>query len=275
MRYRARARRSGDTPYVLAEAPIEAHDRRKGPVRVGEAVVVMAAPPVQSPPDTDLPPRSLFDAQRNCYYAKPRLRGWSHLLWFEVSLVVGTLLIAAARSDLEVTAAAIYATAVSGLFGASALYHRGNWNPSVSRILQRVDHAMIFMMIAGTATPVFLLAAPGGYGIVCLVVLWSLTLLATGLHLVWMQAPERLVGATFVALGLAGSLALPQVWLHRGVAAAVLLLAGGLWYLVGALAYHRRWPDPAPAWFGYHEVFHACVCAAATCQYIAIAFFIL
>ena len=132
---------------------------------------------------------------------------------------------------------------------------------------------MIFLLIGGTATPAFLLTA-GTFGRACLSVLWVLILTATAAHLAAMDRPELVVGATFVGLGLVAGLCVPGVWLHAGAAAAVLLLAGGALYTVGALCYHRRWPNPSPAIFGYHEVFHAYVCAAATCQYIAIAFFI-
>jgi hemolysin III len=132
---------------------------------------------------------------------------------------------------------------------------------------------MIFLLIAGTATPVFLIAAHGALGLTCLIVMWMLTLAAAAAHLAWMHAPELLVGATFVSLGLLAAVALPAVWIHAGAAPGTLIVAGGLLYVTGALAYHRRWPDPSPAVFGYHEVFHACVCVAAACQYLAIALF--
>jgi hemolysin III len=105
-------------------------------------------------------------------------------------------------------------------------------------------------------------------------VMWALTLIAAAIHLVWMNAPELLVGGTFVGLGWAAGLSLPWVWIHAGVVPGVLMLAGGLLYTAGALSYHRRWPNPYPSVFGYHEVFHAYVCAAAACQYVAIAWFI-
>jgi hemolysin III len=104
--------------------------------------------------------------------------------------------------------------------------------------------------------------------------LWALTLTAAAVHLVWMSAPEVVVGAVFVGLGWVAALALPGVWIHAGVAPAVLVLAGGLLYMAGAISYHRRRPDPYPSVFGYHEVFHAYVCAAATCQFVAISLFI-
>ena len=133
---------------------------------------------------------------------------------------------------------------------------------------------MIFFLIACTATPAFLLAMRGGFGLACLIVMWSLTLTAAGIHMARMVLPERLVGATFLGLGWVAGLALPEVWIHDGAAPGALMVAGGLLYTAGAISYHRRLPDPYPSVFGYHEVFHAYVCAAAACQFIAIALFI-
>lgn len=233
----------------------------------------IAGPP--SPANGQLRPVSpsiwLYDSRRGVHYAKPLLRGWLHLLWFEASLIAGTLLVVAARGVRQVVGVAIYAGCLSGLLGVSALYHRGTWGSPASRILQRADHVMIFLLIAGTATPVFLLGVPGSYGLVCLIVLWALTAGAIGAHLARMSAPEWLVGGTFIGLGAVNAAALPALWTHAGAAPALLVLAGGLLYITGALGYHRRRPDPFPSVFGYHEVFHALVCAAATCHFIAIA----
>ena len=220
------------------------------------------------------PPGALYDARRRVYYAKPALRGWLHAVWFGTSLAAGPLLVYRGHEAGTVAALAVYAVSVSGLFGISALYHRGTWSQPWSVRLQRMDHLMIFFLIAGTATPAFLLAMPGPYGLACLIVMWTLTLTAAAIHLAWMNAPELLVGGTFVGLGWAAGLSLPWVWIHAGVAPGILMLVGGLLYTAGALSYHRRWPNPYPSVFGYHEVFHAYVCAAATCQYVAIAWFI-
>ena len=216
-----------------------------------------------------------YDARRGVYYTKPLLRGWLHLLWFAASLVLGPLLVIRAHGATRITALIIYAVSVSGLFGFSALYHRGNWTAAWRRRLQRLDHAMIFFLIAGTATPAFLLAARGTFGLVGLIVLWTLTLTAAVIHMAWMSAPERVVGGTFIGLGCVAGLALPAVWIHNGIVPAVLILAGGVLYTAGAISYHRRRPDPRPSVFGYHEVFHTYVCAAAACQYAAIALFII
>jgi hemolysin III len=217
----------------------------------------------------------LYDRDRNVYYTAPMLRGWAHLLFFEVSLVVGTVLIVAARGATETFAAAIYAGTVSGLFGVSGLYHRGRWRPAARRMLQRADQVMIPLLIAGWATPAFLLAVPGRAGVTGLCLLWALVLTAAACRIVWWNAPRRLVGAAYLGLGWMAGLALPAVWVRFGVAPVVLLTTGGLPYTVGALVYCRRRPDPVPAVFGHHEVFHAFVCAAATCQFLATALFIL
>src|ERR1700722_7982417 len=195
----------------------------------------------------------LYDARRGVYYAKPVLRGWLHLLCFAASLVAGPLLLAGAHGAAQITAVAVYSASVTALFGASALYHRGTWSDAASRRLQRLDHAMIFFLIAGTATPAFLLDTHALIGRAGLIAMWTLTLPAAAIHLTWMNAPELLVGATFVGLGWAAGLALPWVWIHAGVAPAALMLAGGLLYTAGALSYHRRWPDAYPSVIGYHE----------------------
>ena len=219
-------------------------------------------------------PGTLYDARRGVYYVKPVLRGWLHLLWFAASLVAGTVLVARAHGAVRITALAVYAASVSAMFGVSALYHRGTWTAAWTRRLQRLDHAMIFLLIAGTATPAFLLATSGAFRLACLVTMWALTAAAAALRLAWMSAPELVAGSTFVGLGWVAVLALPDLWIHAGAAAGGLMLAGGVLYTAGALSYHRRRPDPCPAVFGYHEVFHAFGCAAAACQYAAIALFL-
>ena len=231
---------------------------------------MVMGPPAHLPPTAD----ALYDARRDVWYTKPVLRGWLHLVWFGASLVGGTLLLARAHGATRVVAAAVYAASVSALFGISALYHRGNWTAEWRRRLQRLDHAMIFFLIAGTATPAFLLAVRGAFGLACLIVVWALTLAAAAVHLAWMNAPELVVGGAFVGLGWVAGFSLPGVWIHAGAAPGALMLAGGLLYTAGAIFYHRRLPDPYPSVFGYHEVFHACVCAAAACQYAGLALFI-
>lgn len=202
---------------------------------------------------------------------KPLWRGWLHLAWFEVSVVMGTILIGMVHGGVRTTAAALYAASVTALFGTSALYHRGNWRPKIAQRMQRLDHAMIFLLIAGSATPLFLIVVPQPGRTIMLVVVWALTMLAMVAHLTWMTAPEVVVGGTYIALGCIGIVALPYAFTRAGVAVFVLLLAGGVLYALGAVLYHVRWPNPRPSVFGFHEVFHVFVCLAATAHYIAIA----
>jgi hemolysin III len=229
---------------------------------------------VVAPSAAAAPALTLYDRQRDLYYAKPRWRGWQHLIWFALSLALAPITLVHAHGAVQVSGLAIYCASVSLLFGASALYHRGNWTGATRMWLQRLDHVAIYLLIGGTATPVFLLTTQGTVRIVAIVTIAALTTLASALHLAWMNAPEALVGWTFAGLGLSAGLALPAVWARAGMVPAVLIMAGGLLYLVGALSFYRRRPDPSPQVFGYHEVFHAYVCAAAACQYVAVVVFI-
>lgn len=219
-------------------------------------------------------PATLYDRQRDLYYAKPRLRGWQHLVWFVLSLIVAPLTLAHADGAVQVAGLAVYCASVTFLFGTSALYHRGNWTGRSRLWMQRLDHVAIYLLIGGTATPVFLLTTHGAVRITAIVGIATLTATASILHLAWMHAPEILVGWTFAGLGLSAGLALPAVWMQAGATPSALIVIGGLLYLVGALSFYRRSPDPLPGVFGYHEVFHAYVCAAAACQYIAVVVFI-
>jgi hemolysin III len=225
------------------------------------------------PAPVPAPSGLLYDARRDVYYTRPVLRGWLHLLFFWAALAGGVVLLVRAHGAAQITAAAIYSASLSALFGTSALYHRGTWTAAWRLRLRHLDQAMIFFLIAGTATPAFLLAAPAGVGLGCLIAMWVLTLAAVAVRLGRASAPEFVAGALFIGLGCAGGLAVPWVWIHAGTASGVLILVGGLLYIAGALFYHRRWPDPYPSVFGYHEVFHVYVCVAAACQYVAIARF--
>ncbi len=218
--------------------------------------------------------RTADDSARGVRLPRPRLRGVFHQVWFELSLVAGTALVLTTHGGRARWAVVVYAASVSGLFGASALYHRVPWRPVVMRQLQRLDAAMIFVLIAGTYTPVLVLAAPRPFGVVLLTVVWALAGLGIVARLIWMDAPQWLVGSAYFGLGWLAVAALPAAWPVIGVGGVGLITAGGLLYTVGALGFHRQRPDPVPAVFGYHEVFHTYVCAAATCHYVAIALFV-
>jgi hemolysin III len=206
---------------------------------------------------------------------KPRLRGVLHQCAFVASLLVAPLLLLSADAVRSRVAAAIFAASVATCFGASALYHRVTWTPPVRRWMRRVDHAGVYLLIAGTYTPVSLLVLDGAWGRVILAVVWSGALAAILLKFLWVDGPKWLAAAIGLALGWVAVVALPQLAERLQPSALTLLIAGGLLYSVGAVVYARRKPDPLPAVFGYHEVFHALTIAAAACQYVAIALFVI
>lgn len=205
---------------------------------------------------------------------KPLLRGVLHEAAFFVAVVVGALLIIYADGTRASTAAAVFAVSVVFMLGASALYHRVNWSVRARPWMRRLDHTGIYLLIAGTYTPVCLLTLRGTTREVVLAVVWIGAFAAIFMKFVWVSAPKWLSAVTGVALGWAGVAAMPQVARYAGTTAVVLLGIGGLAYTLGAVVYARRRPDPVPAIFGYHEVFHALTIVAVTCQYVAIAFFI-
>lgn len=201
---------------------------------------------------------------------RPRLRGVLHHYTFYVSLVAGAALLWRAPSRTALIAVAIYAASLSALLGVSALYHRITWSPAARRWMGRLDHSMINVLIAGTYTPFGMLAVSGSLAATLLAVVWGGALASIVLHLMWFDAPKWLSAALYVALGWAGVSAMPSVVRTAGWTPTVLLLAGGLLYSAGAFIYVLRRPDPRPAVFGYHEVFHALVVAAAATHYVAV-----
>jgi hemolysin III len=206
---------------------------------------------------------------------KPRLRGLFHQYAFFVSLASGTLLVLLASTTRALVAAAVYAASVSALFGVSALYHRLTWNGPARRRLRRLDHAMIFLLIAGTYTPVGLLVLQGRLATVVLAVVWGGAVAGIALELAWRRAPRWLGGTVYLALGWVAVVAMPQLFTRLGMAGGLLILAGGLIYSAGAAIYGLRRPDPAPAVFGYHEIFHLLVIAGVATHFLAISLFAL
>jgi hemolysin III len=161
------------------------------------------------------------------------------------------------------------------MFGASALYHRFPWRSAARRLwARRVDHAMIFVFIAGTYTPFALLALTGDLQVVVLAVVWAGAVLGLLLNLVWIDAPRVVSSVAYLAVGWVGVITIPQLF-AAGVAPAVLCAVGGGLYTLGALAYATTWPNPAPAWFGFHEIFHLLVVAAAATQFVAVSLVVL
>jgi hemolysin III len=204
---------------------------------------------------------------------KPRLRGVSHQWAFFCSLVTGAALVVAAPAGRATVASAIYAASVAALFGTSALYHRVTWpTPAARRWMRRLDHSMIFLLIAGTYTPFALLVLEGTLATVILVVVWAGALGGILLKLVWIDAPKPLVATLYVLLGWVAVIAFPDLVQGLGLTSTALVAAGGLLYTAGAVVYALGRPDPVPSVFGYHEIFHALVIAAAALQYAVIVF---
>ena len=207
---------------------------------------------------------------------KPRLRGVSHQWAFFVSLALGAVLVVTAPGTEATVVAAIYAGSVAGLFGTSALYHRITWTrESARRWMRRLDHTMIFVLIAGTYTPFSLLAIEGSLGAAILVVVWAGAGAGVVMNLVWTSAPKWLTASTYVALGWVAVAAMPGLVDGIGAIPTLLVALGGLLYTAGAVVYARGRPDPVPAVFGYHEVFHVLVIVAAALQYAVVAFWVL
>lgn len=207
--------------------------------------------------------------------ARPLLRGVSHQVAFVASLAVGALLIVKAHGAAGNVAAAVFAASVASMFLASALYHRVRWSPRARLVMRRVDHSAIYALIAGSYTPFGLLVLHGSWRIAVLSIVWSGAACAALLKVLWVGAPKWLAAVLGIGLGWVGIVAAPQIVGALGLAGTLLLVGGGVLYTVGGVIYARRRPDPVPAIFGYHEVFHALVIAAVALQYGAIAFFVL
>ncbi len=206
---------------------------------------------------------------------KPRLRGVLHQWTFAAALAVGVPLVLDAGSARSRIALAVYALSVVALFGTSALYHRVNWRTvGARRRMRRLDHTMIFVLIAGSYTPFALLVLHGAFGLVILITAWSVALAGAAFKLLWIDAPGWLVAGTYVAAGWIAVITMPDLVDRLGLVAVGTLALGGILYSVGAVIYARQRPDPAPAVFGYHEVFHVLVVAAAALQYAVVAFWV-
>jgi hemolysin III len=205
---------------------------------------------------------------------KPRLRGVFHELGFYVALGLGVAIVVTAEPGRARIAAVVFSSCVAGCFGASALYHRPTWKPTVRAWLARLDHAGVYLLIAGTYTPFGLLVMSAHWAVPVLAVVWSGTVAAIVLKLSWVRMPKWLSAGIGVALGWVGIVAFSQL-LKLEVVGLLLVLAGGLLYTAGAVVYARRRPDPVPHVFGYHELFHTLTLVAAGCQYASIVFFVL
>lgn len=199
---------------------------------------------------------------------KPKLRGVSHQIAFFVSLVAGAVLVATAPSTRSAAACAVYSVSLSALFGISALYHRPHWPPEKRQIMRRLDHSAIFLLIAGTYTPLFWLLDTEGSHLRPLWIVWIGAALGIGKSLLWAHAPKAITAALCVVLGWAAVGDVVRLGPVMGSTTVGLLVAGGVLYSIGALVYAKKRPDPVPEVFGYHEIFHALVIVASICHFV-------
>jgi hemolysin III len=200
----------------------------------------------------------------------PMLRGWLHLICFFLAVPAGVWIVVNADEPKARVAAAVYALGLVALFGVSGLYHRGRWSPVWRRRMQRLDHATIFVMIAGSYTPICLLALHGWVAVSLLVVAWLGAVVGGVLSWYTGRRTRAVRSGLYIALGWFAVIATPQLVSRLGTADLVLFAVGGVLFTLGAIFLLARWPDPFPRVFGYHELWHAMVVAAVVCQLVAI-----
>ena len=200
----------------------------------------------------------------------PRLRGWLHQVCFYLSVPAGAVVIAMAGSGRARTAALVYALGMTAMFGVSATYHRRRWSAAGRVRMRRIDHGTIFVMIAGSYTPLCLVALKGTGGNLILTAVWIGAGFGYFLALIGIAEKAVLGLLCYIGLGWAMVLALPELSRQLSPAAIGLLFAGGVLYTLGGIVLGTHWPNPSPMWFGYHEVWHAMVVVACTCHYVTI-----
>ncbi|MFH9741223.1 hemolysin III family protein [Streptomyces roseolus] len=201
---------------------------------------------------------------------KPRLRGWLHAGMVPASLAAGIVLICLAGTPQAVLACTVYSVSAWLLFGTSAVYHLGTWGPLGEAVLRRLDHANIFLIIAGTCTPLAVLLLSRDQWTFLLWIVWAGAAAGIAFRVLWVGAPRWLYTPCYLALGWAPVRYLPDFLETGGVAVVSLIVTGGLLYSAGAVVYALRRPNPSPRWFGFHEVFHALTVAAFAAHYVAV-----
>ncbi|WP_245929039.1 PAQR family membrane homeostasis protein TrhA [Murinocardiopsis flavida] len=200
------------------------------------------------------------------------MRGWLHLGTAPVALAAGIVLVILAPTGLSRLASAVYAISSVLLFSTSAVYHVGRWSQRGVAVLRRLDHANIYLIIAGTYTPFVLLVLDGTLRSAMITLIWGGAIAGVVFKVFWLNAPRWLSTALYLAIGWVAVLFIPQLVHGTHPAAWILIAVGGLLYSVGAVVYGLKRPDPAPRWFGFHEVFHSLTIAAFVCHYIAVSF---
>ena len=201
----------------------------------------------------------------------PKLRGWLHAGLFPLALPAGIVLICLAPTPGEAAACTVFAVTSWLLFGVSGIYHTVDWNPKVKAILRRFDHTNIFLIIAGTYTPISVTLLSRSSAELLLTLVWAGALIGIGFRMFWITAPRWAYVPCYIALGWAAMFYMPQLARTGGAAVVTLIIIGGLLYSIGAVFYALKKPNFSPRWFGFHELFHAFTIAAFTCHYIAVA----
>ncbi|MFJ8862779.1 hemolysin III family protein [Streptomyces sp. NPDC102451] len=201
---------------------------------------------------------------------KPRMRGWLHAGMFPAVVISGITLIALADSTRARVACAVYVLSACLLFGVSGVYHRGTWGPRGEAVLRRLDHANIFLIIAGTYTPLTLLLLPESTSRPLMWAIWGAAAAGIAFRVFWVGAPRWLYTPCYIAMGWAAVFFLPDFMRAGGIAVLVLVVVGGLLYSAGGVIYGIKRPNPSPRWFGFHEVFHSLTLAAFIVHYVGI-----
>jgi hemolysin III len=201
---------------------------------------------------------------------KPHLRGWLHAGTFPLSVAAGIVLVVLAPTTQAKVSTAIFAVTACLLFGVSAIYHRGTWSPRTFILLKRLDHANIFLIIAGTYTPFSVMLLPEGKARTLLTIVWVGAIVGVLFRVLWVHAPRWLYVPAYLALGWAAVAYLPSFFAHGSIAVVVLVIVGGALYTFGGIVYGIQRPDPSPRWFGFHEVFHALTVAAFIAHYVGV-----
>ena len=206
---------------------------------------------------------------------KPAMRGWIHLVAAPLALAGGIVLICLAHGAALKWACAAYMTCSHILFGNSACYHLGDWSEKVTDVLRRFDHVNIFLLIAGTYTPIAFALDPRWRAII-LGSIWSCTLVALLIHVFWIKAPRWLYTMVYIVFGIYAAVYLGLFWqsAYAGPVVVWLIISGGICYIIGAIIYGLRHPDPWPRVFGFHEIFHLGTVAGYVCHMVAIFFVI-
>lgn len=214
---------------------------------------------------------SIKDAAKSAADAvKPKLRGWIHAGTFPLALLASIVLAVLAPAGAARISCIVFGISACLLFGTSAVYHRGTWSDKVAGILRRADHSNIFLIIAGTYTPLAVLLLPEQTAKILLITVWSGALLGLGARIIWLNAPRWVYVPIYLALGWVAVWFMPAFLENGGPAILWLVIAGGAAYTAGAIIYGLKKPNPSPRWFGFHEIFHILTVIGYGCHYVAI-----